>query len=250
LYRTVVARIRRWLDRAAIHLSDAVNTICRRAAEDLLGARAASATVILNGVSDAAETDLGRCRCPERCELLYVGAPGPRKRVLALPFVLERVRRTHPQARLRIVGLAPDSEPVLLHLLTELELLSHVDLVGVKPSTELTYFYRSSDVLLVPSAYEGLPYVILEALRAGLPPVATRVGGHPEVICDGSNGFLVDLDRPDQMAARCCQILGDPELRRRLGEGARTSVSERFSLKRTVDDYLSLYRRLLEAKET
>ena len=108
-------------------------------------------------------------------------------------------------------------------------------------SDEVRPFYFASKVLLVPSAYEGLPMVILEALQAGLPCVATRVSGHPEVIENDVNGFLVTLDNPNEMGARCLEILGNPDLQQRMGDRGRRVVAERFSLPRQLDEYVALY---------
>lgn len=244
-YRRIVAPLRRLLDLATVHLADEVNTISQQSAKDVLGRRASEARVIYYGIDVAADV-AGRPQPP--AELLYVGSGGPRKRILALPFVLERVRESYPGARLRIVGFAPESAPELMNLLSEKRLGANVEFAGIKLATELRPYYRASQLLLVPSAYEGLPFVILEAMRDGLPVIATRVAGHPEVVVDGWNGFLVDLDRPDQMAARCCDILRDPELRHRLGANAVKTIAERFRLEREVDEYIELYRRVLQAR--
>ncbi|MCP4655058.1 MAG: glycosyltransferase family 4 protein, partial [bacterium] len=163
---------------------------------------------------------------------------------VALPFVLAHVHREIPEVRMRIIGFTPESEPEVVALFQEHGLLAYVDFVGVKRSDELPPYYARAEVLVVPSAYEGLPCVILEAMRSGLPVVATRVSGHPEAIVDGENGFLVDLDRPEQMAERCVRILHDRALRQRLGEAARHTIRERFTLKRQVREYLGIYERL------
>jgi glycosyltransferase involved in cell wall biosynthesis len=243
-YRRFVAPLRRLLDLATLHLADAVNTISHQSAKDVLGPRASGARVIYNGIDVAADGG-GRAEPPS--ELLYVGSGGPRKRVLALPFVLERVRESLPGARLRIVGFAPESEPELMRLLSEKGLGAHTEFAGIKLANELRPYYRASQVLLVPSAYEGLPFVILEAMRDGLPVVATRVAGHSEVVANGWNGYLVDVDRPDQMAARCCEILRDGALRRTLAANAAKTITDRFDVQREVDEYIDLYRRVLRA---
>ena len=250
VYRHGTARFHQATDRIVRALADESSFISRSAAVDALGpTRGAGAHVIYNAVPAAGAAE---CRgdsvsaaklaeFPEPTELLYVGADGPRKRVLALPYVLESVRRTHPGARLRLVGFELADSVELAQLFAELGLADAVICEGVCPSRDVRRFYRAAQVLLVPSIYEGLPMVILEALGCGLPCVATRVSGHPEVIQDGVNGFLVDPDDPVQMAERCSLLLGDESRRAAFSAAGRSAVAERFSIERQCADYLDLY---------
>ena len=119
-----------------------------------------------------------------------------------------------------------------------------MECIGPQPAAALPAHYRAAAVALVPSAYEGLPYAILEALREGTAVVATGVSGHPEVIEDGVNGFLVPVDDPEAMAGRCVEILRDPALGRRLGAAGRERIARHFDLGRQIDAYLQYYRAL------
>jgi glycosyltransferase involved in cell wall biosynthesis len=233
---------RRAVDALALRLADAVNAVSRATAIDVLGpARGAAARVIYNGVAAGDGSD---GPAAPAAELFYAGLPSHRKRVLALPFVLRAVRRAIPAARLRLAGFRLEEAPALRRLLSELELEGHVECIGRVASSELAPFYRAAGVVVVPSAYEGLPYVILEAMRFGAPVVATRVSGHPEAIEDGVTGFLVPPDDPDALAARCVQILRDPALARRLAAAARDHLAQRFDRDRQIDAYLEYYRAL------
>lgn len=253
IYRNVVSWAHRVVDGLTVRLADAVNMISRQSAVDVLGERkAGEAWVIYYGLPRLADLpatagDKDKDGEIEPVEILYAGTGGHRKRIAALPYVLEAVRRQVPDARLRILGFTPEAEPEVAQLFEEKGLSAHVDFAGVKTSAELPPYYARADVLVVPSAYEGLPLVILEAMRSGLPVVATRVSGHPEAIVDGENGFLVELDRPDEMAERCIEILSDKGFRRRLGDGARQTFADRFTVDRQVRDYLDLYARLTGA---
>jgi glycosyltransferase involved in cell wall biosynthesis len=142
------------------------------------------------------------------------------------------------------VGFELACSPELARLFAELGLSEAVLCEGILPSERVRPFYRAARVLVVPSAYEGLPMVVLEALQCGLPCVATRVSGHPEAIEEGESGFLVDPDDPEQLAERCLRILADPGLARRMGEAGRARVAERFGLARQLSQYLELYQRL------
>jgi len=245
VYRTLVARIHLLLDGLAIRLSDAVNTISLQSARDVLGPDGPErAHVVYYGLDDLPEAahDDGI----EPVDILYAGSGGHRKRVVALPYVLERVCRERPETRLRILGFTPESEGEVVELFRRRGLLDRVDFAGVLTSKELPPYYAKARVLVVPSAYEGLPFVLLEAMRSGLPAVATRVSGHPEAVVDAENGFLVDLDRPDEIAERCLRVLRDPALGARLGAAARRTFEERFRLERQTAEYLDLYRGLAD----
>lgn len=243
LYRSVVMRIRAWLDRGALALADRVTFISRSAAADVLPAtQRAGARVIYNGLPDApAPLPASATPSPEPVELLFVGANSVRKRVETLPFVLRRVRERRPGSRLRIIGFGADENPGLLRQARALGVLDALVFEGRKRSEELPPYYRAARVLLVPSAYEGLPMVILEAFQSGLPCVATRVSGHPEVIDEGDSGFLVELDRPEKMAEAALRILEDAELGPRMGARGRDRVAKRFHVDRQAAEYLALY---------
>ena len=239
------ARLHGWIDALALRLADASNAISRATAQDLLGAEGGSAMPVLyNPLPPAAD------RAPETAspvELFYAGVASHRKRVLALPFVLRAVREELPGTRLRMAGFRWEEVPELRALFDEFGLAGAVECTGVLPPEELPRLHRAARVLVVPSAYEGLPYVIVEALREGTPVVATRVSGHPEVIDDGVNGRLVPPDDPRALAAACIALLRDPEACARMGEAGRRSVAERFDSERQIDAYVDYYRTLSEA---
>jgi glycosyltransferase involved in cell wall biosynthesis len=143
-----------------------------------------------------------------------------------------------------VIGFELAEQPMLLSLFRQLDLEDAVICEGELSSERLAPFYRAAGVLLVPSVYEGLPLVILEALRSGLPCVATRVSGHPEVIEDGENGYLVAADDPEGMALRCISILKNPGRRALMAHHARVTYRERHSLNRFVDQHLDVYRQV------
>ena len=87
---------------------------------------------------------------------------------------------------------------------------------------------RGAAALVVPSIYEGMPLVILEAMEAGVPVVASRVSGIPEVVEDGVTGWLVPPEDPRALAAALMEVLNRPDMARRRGEAGRRRVDERF----------------------
>ena len=112
---------------------------------------------------------------------------------------------------------------------------------------EVARYYAAFDGIILPSVNEGTPVSAIEALAAARPVVATRVGGVPDVVEDGVDGFLVDPGATDQLADRLEQLARDPELRARMGEHGRRRVPARYAVERLVDDMDRLYRSLLEA---
>ena len=103
------------------------------------------------------------------------------------------------------------------------------------------------DAVILPSINEGTPVTAIEALAAGRPVVATLVGGLPDVVRDGEDGFLVPAGATDELAERLARLARDPELRERMGRAGREHVRGRYAVERLVDDVDLLYRSLLEA---
>lgn len=240
--RRLLLAAHRIVDFFARQLADAVATAARATAEELVGPRrAGSIELIPNGVGPPPAGEAGASA--REVELLYAGVAGARKRVAALPFVLRRVRERFPGARLRIAGFEQGEAPDLAALFHETGTFGAVEWVGRLSRAELAAHYRAACVLVLPSAYEGFPLAILEAMQEGTPVVATRVAGIPEAVEEGRTGFLVEVDTPDAMADRCTEILADPELARRLGDAARTRVREHFGLERQLDATLAWYAR-------
>jgi glycosyltransferase involved in cell wall biosynthesis len=145
-------------------------------------------------------------------------------------------------ARLLLIGDGPDRDA--------LERLAH-DVGVIKRCLFLGYqedvarFYDAMDVLLLPSVNEGTPVSVIEALAAQRPAVATRVGGTPDVVRDGVDGFLVDSADPDELADRLAELARDPSRRAEMGAAGRARVLERYAVDRLVDDVDRLYRDLL-----
>jgi glycosyltransferase involved in cell wall biosynthesis len=97
------------------------------------------------------------------------------------------------------------------------------------------------DLSVLTSLSEGLSIALLESMRHGLPVVATRVGGNPELVLDGECGYLVPARDVEAFASRVIQLLRNPEERQRIGAAARRRVEEHFSLARTAEQTQSLY---------
>jgi glycosyltransferase involved in cell wall biosynthesis len=147
-----------------------------------------------------------------------------------------------PTTRLVIAGDGP-SLPALRELAIALGVAGFVHLLGNR--TDVPDVLRALDVFVLSSTTEGLPLVIPEAMATGLPVVATRVGGVPNVIDDGRTGFLVPSEDVEALRSRLAALRDDPAARRALGATARATALERFSSERMHRDYLAVYERVL-----
>lgn len=162
--------------------------------------------------------------------------------------VLEIVRATRERgidAVLCMVGDGPDRER-LEQLAHDLGIARSTYFVGYQ--SDVAGYYRLFDAFVLPSVNEGTPVSVIESLASGTPVVANRVGGVPDVVRDGTDGFLVEPGDTPGAAERLAQLATDPELRARFAESGRARMFERYSVSRLVDDIDRLYRSLLAAK--
>jgi glycosyltransferase involved in cell wall biosynthesis len=155
--------------------------------------------------------------------LLFVGRLRIRKGVEVLLEALKAV----PGARLLIAGDGEHRE-ALERKAAELGLGPAAVFLGRCDASRVRGLLGGAAALVVPSTYEGMPLVVLEAMEAGLPVVASRVSGIPEVVEDGRTGWLVPPEDPDALAAVLTEALGNSEEARRRGEEGRRRVDERF----------------------
>jgi glycosyltransferase involved in cell wall biosynthesis len=155
--------------------------------------------------------------------------------------VLERV----PTAHLVIAGDGPDMALVRDALTRRPELADRIHPVGWVD--DMARFYADVDLVVLTSENEGTPISLIEAGAAGLPVVASRVGGVPEVVDDGRTGLLVPAGDPAALAGAVVRLIESPGLRARLGSEARRR-SDRYSSERLADETLALYRELLDRR--
>jgi glycosyltransferase involved in cell wall biosynthesis len=149
-----------------------------------------------------------------------------------------RVRERQPDARLAILGGGP----------LEAETRSRADSLGLAEAvtlpgrTEIRDWLARADVFVHTSRWEGFGIVLLEAMLAGLPVVATRVSAVPEVVADGETGALVEAGDAEGVARELAALLADPELRRRLGDAGRERARTEFSVAQMAERTIEVYR--------
>ena len=171
--------------------------------------------------------------------IAYLGMVKEAKGVYELLEAFGGVKEVHPDARLVIAG---DGELEKLHYKAcERGLLDDVETPGWVGVIDKDALLQSASVFVLPSHIEALPMALLEAMAAGLPVVATRVGGIPDVIADGRDGWLVGPRDPGAIAKAVIRLLDDPALRAAMGLAARRRVAESFSVAAVVPRIESLW---------
>src|SRR5439155_15667771 len=172
-------------------------------------------------------------RADARLRVLTVG------RLLALKgfaLALEAValrRAAGSPVHLTLVGDGPERER-LERLASDLGIDGDVTFAGAVPSDRIHAYYAAADVFCLSSLAEGIPIVLMEAMATGLPVVATRVAGIPELVRDGESGLLVAPGRGDVLAEALRRLADSQELRGAMGSAARSQVATEFELRHSA----------------
>lgn len=153
---------------------------------------------------------------------------------------LLRALATLPDCHLTLAGDGP-KEPALRQLAKHLGLGHRVRFRGYVPNEELCREYQKADLFVLPTLAEAQGNVILEAMSCGLPVVATAVGGIPEMIEDGVNGYLVPPGDVPKLATAIAKLARDPEQRLAVREANLKKIAGKFSWPVNVDQYESVY---------
>jgi glycosyltransferase involved in cell wall biosynthesis len=167
----------------------------------------------------------------------------PEKGVANFLQAATRVSRIFPKASFLVIGDGPLREE-LLSLAERLGISKRVRFLGYR--TDSRALMGLMDVLVVPSLTEGSPLIVLEAMAAGIPVVASAVGGIPDQLRNGQEGILVPPDDPDALGEALGALLRDPAYARRLGETGRLRTENEFSHETLVRRIEVVYRAALD----
>ena len=191
--------------------------------------------VIFNGV-DVERFATAPEPVPDRIVVVTRFAPPKRNDLLVDAFSL--IRRTRPRAELHVVGDGPD-RGTLERQIGELGLDGAVRLLGRRD--DIPEILSRAACFVLASDYEGCPLAVIEAMAAGVPVVATGVGGVPELVADGESGLVVPPGAAPAFAAAVETVLSDQARARQMGAAGRVIARSRLSHERMISDVLRLY---------
>jgi len=183
--------------------------------------------------------------------VLQAGPLIPRKAAIDLVRAAPAILARHPTARIRFAGgwtSRPDYKSELDSKIAESGIGASVDFLGLLPPTALAEELAGCACFVLPSLQETAPIAIQEAMAAGRPVVASRVGGNPHLVEDGATGFVVPPGEPAALAARIIELLGDRARRDAMGARARSEALRRFEMRAVAEASLAIYRRVIEAR--
>lgn len=226
------------LNEMRAHINRVV-AVCPRIANDLMaGAQWAGdeISVVPNGVQLCFKERVSAGEAPLR--VLYAGRiEDLQKNVMLLPEILEKVWRRHPEIHLSVVGDGPD----LTRLKGRFARTSggaRVLFHGMVPPEDMADFYRQSDVLVLPTRYEGSSNTLLEAMAMGCIPLVSQIKGVTDVVVEqGLNGWCFPVGDADGFVDAIIQLAEDERLRKNMSHEARLCVEGRFTLEKMAEGY-------------
>lgn len=203
--------------------------------------------------ADPREVDRLRGRLGLRPDDVVVAGLGrliPVKGFEYLVEALAKARVARPELRLVLVGDGDLREQLGVRA-RSFGIADSVVFAGMVERDEIPIYLGVADIVVVPSVHyggyvDGLPNVALEAMAAGKPLVATRVGGLPELVRDGETGLLVDEKDADELADAIVELAGDPAVRARMGDSGRALIRDSLSWESVAGRYEAVYERVVE----
>jgi glycosyltransferase involved in cell wall biosynthesis len=183
-----------------------------------------------------------RSNSSERVRAICVARLSPEKGHVGLLRAFAKAQRNGARdCELLLVGDGPERERIE-RAIKELGLEGSVRLLGHQPEQDTLREVAQSDLLVLASFMEGLPVVLMEALAYGLPVIAPRVAGVPELVEENVHGLLFAPAAWDELAERLQRLLGDAALRQRLGGAGRAKIEQEFEISRAVAPLVERYR--------
>ncbi len=172
--------------------------------------------------------------------ILSIGRFTFQKGYLTGLLAIKTLQKKLPGFKWLIIGEGPQQEELIFHI-HHLQLQNHVELLGKKNTGELLALYSQAHCFFLPSVYEGIANVALEAMSMELPVVSTRSGGMDEVITPGLNGFLAGVYDASFLAACLLILANDEKTRTFLGKNARLRVIEKFTIETQAQLFENVY---------
>jgi glycosyltransferase involved in cell wall biosynthesis len=185
-----------------------------------------------------------------RNNILFVGRLVEWKGIDTLIRSMTLVRKEIPESRLHIVGEGPLRDS-LHHLVQEIGLADSIHFYGKVNDEDLSRLYDSASVFVLPSrtyqglVMEGLGVVLVEAMSRGVPVIGSNVGGIPDIITDGQNGFLVPEQEPEVLSEKIIELLSNPHFAEQFRQAGYNTVKMRFSWEMISRQFSEAYAQVL-----
>jgi phosphatidylinositol alpha-mannosyltransferase len=222
----------------------AVSEAARRFAEPRVGG---PFEIVPNGVETARFATAEPADLPAGARLLFVGRLDQRKGFPVAVAAFARLASSHPELRLLVAGDGPERSAVDV---LPADVRPRVTMLGTVSNQDLPRYHAASDLFLGPAiGGESFGIVLVEAMAAGLPVVASDIAGYDEVVRDGVDGLLVPPDDPAALAVAIGKVLDDPALARRLGDAGRERAAA-FDWSVIEERIEGLYEKALHARAT
>ncbi|MGB7342234.1 MAG: glycosyltransferase family 4 protein [Phototrophicaceae bacterium] len=252
LKETVRARLLLWVAKFGFDRVVTVSDAVSRHFHELTGIPMAKIKTVYNGLT-LEDFDTQSQRASKRQELgwdaeqpiiVMVAVLRAGKGHEVLFDAIPKIKAAHPEARIKLVGggelehdLKAQAEPYM----------DMIDFMGQR--SDVAEILGASDMLILPSWSEALPTVLIEAGAAGLPVVATDVGGTREIVSDGETGYVIPAGDATQLADKICALLDHPIEAQAMGAKAQAYIQQTFTLERQAQTLIHLYEDVLAAYE-
>lgn len=242
-----------WMDRAMLPWFDTITAHCEETRRKTIemGYKPEDVHLLVCGFDAKPVTTAAEERRARRAELgasdsdmvlINVARFYPEKAHEVLLEGFRLMREKEPRLKLWLLGVGPDEGRVRA-LAAALGLDDGVRFLGFR--SDLEHVLSLADIMVHPSHMEGVPLAVLSGLAAGLPVVATAVGGLPEVVRDGESGILIPPGQPETLASVVLDLAADEARRRSLGARARRFIEEEYSLDAAARRVTTLYKEML-----
>jgi N-acetyl-alpha-D-glucosaminyl L-malate synthase BshA len=235
------------ITRYAVEKSDVVTAVSdslRRDTEEMLGIDRGKIITIYNFVNtrdfnqDLKKIELSHCR--NTFMILHISNLRPVKAPLDVIRIFHGImKKSDLNLRLCVLGVGP-METAMMKLASELGIAEKVHFLG--SYSELGSVIVASRLMLLPSIQESFGLAALESMACGVPVVASRVGGLPEVIRDGVNGILFESGNLDEAIDKSLRLLNDSDLYQKMSRAGIRTATQTFSREKIIRQYESVYR--------
>jgi glycosyltransferase involved in cell wall biosynthesis len=253
-------RVYNRLDRWSLPMADRLVTVCHAFARELAsnaGVPIANISVQHNSIrpqpptsqveAEALRSKLGIGM--DESIILALGRLSKEKAHVDLLAAFARLRETHRELKCKLVIVGHGPERGTLETSARSKGINAA-VIFTGQISDVQPFYAMADVFVLPSHSEGSPNVLLEAMAANLPIVATAVGGVPEIVESDESALLVPANDPQAMAAAIARVLGDPDFARRLTTNSAALVASRFTPGQYVRSLVEIFQGAINARQT